>query len=308
MSESTSDLLTKVEAALWLGDQRMAGILLHKALMQDFTNQAAWMHLHRLIGSTQSFAEFQRSFAAKYYPAQAHLLSPAAAPEPKAPDRPAAQAEPAAVKQQVHQAAPVPPAPRPHARVLPGTALLSPTRLPYMVKPDRTCPICGATCEPHFTYCHFCGLPLAQATKTLAGAGTLHLYRPKSPLARDKVFNILIDGKAQETILDNQERKFNLPAGQHTLLVKSASYNSRPVLVEIKPFARIRLACQLEGGSSYGTTLNLKLVPFREAQQHWQVPSPWEQLWRYLRITLISLFIIALGITLYSIISYMATH
>jgi len=308
MNESSQYLLSKAEEALLKGERRTAGLWLHKILLQDFTNQEAWIQLHRLVGGTKSFAEFQGSFATKYYPGQAHLLSQADAPEAIAPERLAVEAEPAAVKQDAAQAAPLPPASPPRTRILPGTALLSPRRLPYTVKPDRTCPICGATCEPQFTYCHFCGLPLSPVTKTLAGAGTLHLYRPKSSLSRDKVFDIWIDGQAQDTIMDNQERKINLTAGQHTLLVKSASYNAHPVLVEIKPFARIRLACQLEGGSSYGTSLNLRLVPFQEAQQHWQVPTGWDQVWRYVRIILIFLFILAFGITLYSIISYMATH
>ena len=308
MTESSQSLLLKAEDALSRGDRRTAAVWLHKILLQDFTNPEAWLQLHRLVGRAQAFSEFQQAFARKYYPQQAHLLSSAIAIESKAPDQQVAKPEPVAVRLAAPQAAPIPSPPQPRTRILPGTALLSPRRLPYTVKPDRTCPICGAACEPQFTYCHFCGLPLTQGTKTLAGAGTLHLYRPKSALARDKVFNIWIDGKAQETIVENQERTFNLPAGQHTLLVKSASYNAHPVLVEIKPFARIRLACQLEGGSSYGTSLNLSLIPIREAPQRKWVPTRWELVWNYVRVFLILLFIIALGITLYSIISYMATH
>jgi hypothetical protein len=320
MTESSQSMLLKAEDALLKGDRRTAAVWLHKILLQDFTNQETWLHLHRLIGGAQPFGEFQQSFARKYYPQQGHLLTQAAAPESTAPDRLAIEAgtqaparsvlvaEPVVAIPAAPQAAPIPPPAQPRTRILPGTALLSPRRLPYTVKPDRTCPICGAACEPQFTYCHFCGLPLTLGTKTLAGAGTLHLYRPKSSLTRDKVFNIWIDGKAQETIVENQERKFNLPAGHHTLLVKSASYNAHPVLVEIKPFARIRLACQLEGGSSYGTSLNLSLIPIREAPQRKWVPTRWELVWNYVRVFLILLFIIALGITLYSIISYMATH
>ena len=91
MTENTSDLLTKVETALWLGDQRLAGMLLHKVLTQDFTNRQAWLLLHGMRGEGKTLEEFQHSFAAKYYPHLAHLLDqpPVDSPpqtEPATPD------------------------------------------------------------------------------------------------------------------------------------------------------------------------------------------------------------------------------
>ena len=78
--DEVSELLTKVEDALWIGDQRAAGILLHQILLQDFTNRQAWQLLHSMRGGELTLKEFQRSFSQRYYPHLAHLLDETPSP------------------------------------------------------------------------------------------------------------------------------------------------------------------------------------------------------------------------------------
>lgn len=80
MSETTDELLSKVEDALWIGDGRAAGLLLHRVLLQDFTNRQAWQLLHSMRGGEQPLKEFQRSFSQRYYPHLMHLLDETPAP------------------------------------------------------------------------------------------------------------------------------------------------------------------------------------------------------------------------------------
>lgn len=75
MSSTTDVLLSKIEDALWVGDQHTASILLHKILLQDFTNHQAWLLLHSMRGGNQTLKDFQHSFAQKFYPQLAHLLT-----------------------------------------------------------------------------------------------------------------------------------------------------------------------------------------------------------------------------------------
>jgi hypothetical protein len=131
MSERASELMARVEQALYLGDQRTAGILLHKILLQDFTNHQAWLQLHAMRGGKQSLEDFQQSFAQRYYPTLAHLLAQTPESEP-APQE--AESRPAAI------------APAVPAR-------------------EQFCPVCGAAILPKAKFCSFCGERVSQDNK-----------------------------------------------------------------------------------------------------------------------------------------------
>lgn len=138
MSEKTSELLVKAEDNLSMGDWRTAGILLHKILLQDFTNRKAWLLLQQLRSDRQPLEDFQQSFAQKYYPKQAHLLAQTATPDPapKEVDTP-----PASIASAV------------------------PARMLF-------CPVCGAAILPKAKYCSFCGKPLSQDGEPVATSAT----------------------------------------------------------------------------------------------------------------------------------------
>jgi len=296
MSENISDLLSKAEEALWAGNRRGAGILLHKILLQDFTEPYAWKLLHIMLGGQQPLSEFQRSFAQKYYPDQAHLLLPPPPPEG------------AAVDTSGTQPVRLPTAPTTPALELGDTAPLRVDRQPYPLLPDNSCPSCGAVCTPQARYCRTCGVPLMPAPKAVDGTGSLLLYRPGSPLARDRAFSIRIDGKPHDQIMDGEQRLLSLPGGAHTLVVESAGQATLPLQVYIKPAAQVRLVCQPTAATQPGAQPELKVFPYREGAVYEQVPSRLEQAWRVLRIILILLFFSALAVTLYSIIEYMLSN
>jgi hypothetical protein len=296
MSENISDLLSKAEDALWAGNRRGAGILLHKILLQDFTEPYAWKLLHAMLGSEQPLDEFQRSFAQKYYPNQAHLLQ-----HPPPPGREAVEtlaAEPVRLA----------PAPTTPAVELSDTAPVRVDPQPYPLLPDHSCSICGTACPPQATYCCTCGQPLAPAPKAVAGTGSLLLYRPRSSLVRERAFSIRIDGKQHDQIMDGEQRLLSLPRGPHTLVVESAGQATPPLQVYIKPTVQVRLVCQPAAAAQPKADPELKVFPYREGVLYEQVPTKLEGIWSVLRIFLIILFFSALAVTLYSIIYYMISN
>jgi hypothetical protein len=296
MTESMHDLLSKAEDALWMGDRRAAGILLHKILLQDFTNHYAWQLLHAMLGGGQPFDAFQQSFAQKYYPEQAFLLRQPPPPVLTAPEPPAPEP------------VPLTPAPLSPASELSHTAPLSPASLPSALLPDQSCSNCGAACLPQSKYCHYCGLPLAPARQTLTGTGTLLLSRPTTSLARDRAFDIWIDGKQQDQIMDNEQRLLSLPAGPHTVAIKSAGRTSSPLQVPIKPSAQVHLVCYPAEAAVRGVAPDLKVIPFRKDALPIHVPSEAEQIWRIIRTALTLLLVSAfIGWILY-IVSYMVRN
>ena len=136
MGESTRNLLSKVEAALWLGDKRMAGLLLHQVLLQDFANRQAWLLLHGMRGTGQSLETFQRSFAQKYYPNLAHLLD------------------------------------QPPADIAAQTEADAPGFLSTVPSPEETefCATCGTALLPQAKFCPYCGAPVLRAGEPMPGA------------------------------------------------------------------------------------------------------------------------------------------
>ncbi len=296
MSENISELLSKAEEALWAGKRRDAGILLHKILLQDFTDPYAWKLLHIMLGSQQPLSEFQRSFAQKNYPDQAHLLLP--------PTSPADEEVDTSGTQPVR----IPTAPTTPAVELSDTGPVRVDRQSYPLLPDGSCSVCGSTCPPQAPYCPTCGMPFVPAQKAGVGTGELLLYRPGSPLARDRAFSIRIDGKSHDQIMDGEQRLLSLPGGAHTLVVESAGQATLPLQVYIKPAAQVRLVCQPTAAAQPGAPPELKVFPYREGAVYEQAPSRLEKTWQVLRIILILLFFSALAITLYTIIEYMLTN
>lgn len=67
-------LVAQAQIAWKAGDRRNSGLLIQKILKLDFTNAEAWQLLHEQYGNGKSLADFQKTFAEKYYPTKAHLL------------------------------------------------------------------------------------------------------------------------------------------------------------------------------------------------------------------------------------------
>lgn len=61
-------------------DKRACALLIHKILSLEITHTGAWQLLYTMLGGNQSFNAFQQAFAQKYYPTQAHQLTPPIAP------------------------------------------------------------------------------------------------------------------------------------------------------------------------------------------------------------------------------------
>jgi len=296
MSENISDLLSKAEDALWAGNRRGAGILLHKILLQDFTQPYAWKLLYAMLGGEGSLGEFQRSFAQKYYPDRAHLL--------QASQPPVDEAVESGATEPVRLA----PASTTPAVELSDTAPIRVDRQTYPLLPDQSCSICGAACPPQASFCTTCGVPLAPVPQGVAGPGSLLLYRPRSSLVKDRAFSIRIDGKQHDQIMDGEQRLLSLPGGAHTLVVESDGQATLPLQVYIKPTAQVRLVCQPVAAPGHPGHPELKVFPYLEGAQYEPAPTRLEQAWRVLRILLIWLFFSALAVTLYSIIEYMVSN
>ena len=72
-------LLADAQKAYNRQDKRKGAQYINDILKEDFNYRPAWDLLYKLYGVGQSFENFQRTFAEKYYPDQAHLLISAAA-------------------------------------------------------------------------------------------------------------------------------------------------------------------------------------------------------------------------------------
>ena len=336
MTEKTQELLTKAEEALWAGDRRNAGILLHQVLLQDFNDAYAWRLLHAIMGRGQPFETFQIAFALKYYPQRAHLLQVPTATQAvgqaeQAPGVEIAVTEglpgteeaatargmktPAALpiqplKPVVTAAQPVPVAPAKIAETedveLGHTSPLAVERLPYVLLPDMTCPICGKPCPPRAKYCIYCGVPIESAPERPTGPGTLVLQRPTSHLVRDRVFSIWVDGKQVDDIVDGEERLLSLQPGPHILVVKSAGRSSHPLQFTIRPAARVRLIVQPARPTTRGAAPDLWVVPFRDESLYKRSLTQSEKSWLAVRTLLIILLVSGLIGTITYIAFYMA--
>ncbi len=75
MNENSSSQHDQARKALQAGNKKSAAQLLHQLLKQDITDQTAWALLHQALAAQVPFKEFQTSFAQKYYPDQAFLLT-----------------------------------------------------------------------------------------------------------------------------------------------------------------------------------------------------------------------------------------
>ena len=336
MSESTQELLSKAEDALWAGDRRTAGILLHKVLLQDFNDAYAWRLLHAMIGRGQPFETFQISFALKNYPQQAHLLHVPTAPgipaEPGAaevllgveemtatrvPEKPAAvlaatpAVTPVVSARPVAEAIQPPPVSRAKSEAaaeveLGHTSPLAVERLPYTQLPDLSCPVCGKACPPRAKFCIFCGVPLEAAPARPDGTGALLLYRPKANLAKDRVFTIWVDGKQVDQIMDDEQRLLSLPSGPHTLVIRSAGRSSQPMQFTIRPSARVRLVCQPARPVTRGAAPDLWVFPYYEEALQRRALTRKEQAWLAVRTLLIILLVSGLIGSITYIAFYMA--
>ena len=335
MTETTQDLLSKAENALWAGDRRTAGIFLHKVLLQDFNDPYAWRLLHAMLGSGQPFEPFQISFALKYYPKKAHLLhipsetAPGAAAEAQgvgtAPAEVSPEADGAAAARAIETPAALPvqpsrpaveavqPVPPTQAKTdtaaeveLGHTAPLAVERLPYVLLPDSTCPICGKACPPRAKFCIYCGMPIEAVPAPTSGTGSLLLYRPKTTLAQERVFSIWVDGKQVDQIVDAEQRLLSLPSGPHTLVIKSAGRSSQPLQFTIRPSARVRLVVQPARSSVRGAPPDLWVFPFHEEGIYRRELTRKEQAWLVVRTLLIILLVSGfIGMIIY-IAFYMA--
>lgn len=339
MTENTQELLSKAENALWAGDKRTAGILLHKVLLQDFNDAYAWRLLHAMLGSAQPFETFQISFALKYYPQKAHLLRmptgtepavepaseqvseqaeaaqpapPVAAPPPQpvVPALPAAQPIVEAIQPPVVTPGPLPPAPAKSAPApeveLGHTSPLAVERLPYALLPDLSCPVCGKACPSGAKYCIYCGVPLETSPERPSGQGALLLYRPKANLAKDRIFSIWVDGKQVDQILDAEQRLLSLPSGPHTLVVKSAGRSSQPMQFSVRPGARVRLVCQAAKPTVRGAPPDLWVFPYYDEALYHRAVTGRERFWLAMRTLLIILLVSGLIGTIAYIAFYMA--
>jgi hypothetical protein len=341
MTENVQDLLSKAEEALWAGDQRTAGILLHQVLLQDFNDAYAWRLLHAMLGRGQPFETFQISFALKYYPQRAHLLhvpsqttpgtaAGATGQVPEAQGIRTATAEgsrgteeevavramemPAAQPKQplgsvVEAERPVPATQAKVdavAEVEQGhTAPLAVERLPYMLLPDMTCPICGKTCPPRSKFCIYCGVPIEAAPARPTGTGSLLLFRPTSNLARDRAFSIWVDGKQVDQIMDGEQRLLSLSSGPHILAIKSAGRSTQVLQFTIRPSTQVRLVVQPARSSVRGAAPDLWLFPFHEEALQRQPLTRREQVWQIVRTLLIILLVSAFIGTITYIAFYM---
>ncbi len=62
---------------------------------------------------------------------------------------------------------------------------------------------------------------------TKSGKGALMVYRPVNPIWRHKRFNIYINGKYEDALMDRSHHLYNLPAGEYTVEMRED--------VDIKP-------------------------------------------------------------------------
>jgi hypothetical protein len=83
--------LSQAEQALASGDRPAAAILINQVLLHDFVNDGAWRSLQRLLGNDQALEVFQSEFAKKYYPDQAHLLTPTSGQDDEPPQAPVSE-------------------------------------------------------------------------------------------------------------------------------------------------------------------------------------------------------------------------
>jgi hypothetical protein len=239
MDEKITQLLDQVEDALWREDQRAASILLHKVLLQDFTNHHAWQLLHTLRGGEEPFKEFQKTFSQKYYPQLAHLIA-------------------------TQEAVVEPPPPQP-VPIEPTFTPQSPAFLPIppeipSTTPGRHCPSCGSTLNATAKYCSVCGIsfiadspggrlhtvprfPAPQAS-VLFTDGTVRVRRLKTFVGAAIKFKVLVDGSERDMIRNGEERTYKLPTGEHTFEVKIRKNNSKPVAVKLYPGDTLQLVCQ----------------------------------------------------------------
>jgi len=274
MDENISELLTKVEDALFQGDQRVAGILLHKVLMQDFTNHPAWQLLHSLRGGEQPFPEFQQAFAQKYYPQMAHLLSapPSApeliSPEPLAPALntllPACGAILSTTAKfciycgHTISAEPGLTAPsEPEPKSIPLAPTL-PIPEPVPLAPE---PVSPPPFFPAETPLPPVPSAFTPAPSPLSPDATVRLTRLKTFVGAAIKFNVLIDGIDKGTLTNGEEKTYSLPAGEHTVVVKLRKNSSLPVALRLNPAESIQLACQAPKYSLKAIGPDLQVIP-----------------------------------------------
>ena len=62
---------------------------------------------------------------------------------------------------------------------------------------------------------------------TKSGKGALMVYRPVNPIWRHKRFNIYINGKYEDILMDKSHHVYNVPAGEYTVEMRED--------VDIKP-------------------------------------------------------------------------
>lgn len=75
-------LLQEAVQAYRQGDRKTGSQLISQVLQEDFTNSETWELLYRLYGRNQPLADFQREFAARYYPDDAYKLAQGAGDAP----------------------------------------------------------------------------------------------------------------------------------------------------------------------------------------------------------------------------------
>ena len=275
MNASMDNLLQQAEDALRLGNPKAAGVLLHKILLQDITNQQAWVQLHSMLGKGRSLEEFQHDFAQRYYPQQAHLLTTAPSPQP-APD----------------VSTPLPAIP-------PSEAVLPPIRSLPSPRLETTSGSGAAAAQP-----------VAETQPIQVAA-----LKPSAPPAALPVrvveqppVTLWIDGKKQAPIPGDQERWFSLPAGRHSFVLQSANRVSKPLRLQVKPKTRVRMLCQPEAAPAQGVNPWLKISLFLETHRLTADTLDAHQLWTIVRTFLILLLGIAFVGWIIYVAVYMATN
>ena len=74
MTENSNALLKKTILLWQNGERKKAGSTVDYLLKQDFTNRKVWQFLQHMVGNSEPFEVFQKTFASRYYPEYCHLL------------------------------------------------------------------------------------------------------------------------------------------------------------------------------------------------------------------------------------------